>query len=551
MTRPQAPLVRMQGVADELPAQLLGLLAGIYVSGVLALYAEAPIGVGTAWLGVLAGLVLPSLFFSGSGRRWPSVVLTGGVLIGALFFANAFFDGSSDAIGYHKPGVLQLLGGWNPYWSASSGPDLAYWSVVYPKASWICGAQLTSLTGRLECSKAINVIALVTAGFAAWRFLRHRLPQHPRIAILASALIALNPVVVAQSATFYIDGLLASLLTVLLFNLASLVAGERRRFQQFEIAVCAVLLTNLKFTGAVYVGLAFFLAGLVLWRVEGFKSAGRLAGTSAFTLLVALLCFGKTPYFDNLAEGRHLFHPLMGAAKVDFMPDFRPAQISNLDRFTRFAVVNLAKRSDPSGELVPRWPFQFEPFDERLPDSMIGAFGPFYAEAVLLAALTLGLLAMRKMTAFHFAGGYLLVAVVVTGFCHADAWWARYSPQLFLLPVLAAVVALKTEDSRLLRVGHTMLLVLVLNVIVVAFNAWGRSAWVTYRLNQDIAVMRAAGGPERPIEINFGQFRPLSRRLQEAGVYFIEAPAADTTGWNSVYSTFSCFWRKSPAHPQP
>ncbi|HEY9249759.1 MAG TPA: hypothetical protein VIO38_11530, partial [Rariglobus sp.] len=319
---PSTP-ARFHSVADEMPAQLLGLLAGFYVSGVLALYAGLRLGFGTALLGLCAGLVLPRFLGPSRTGPWSRLLLPATVLLAALLVSNAFFDGSSDTIGYHKPGVLQLLDGWNPYRNASMGPDLSYWTVVYPKASWICGAQLTALTGRLECSKAVNLLALVAAGCVAWRFLHPRLPQHPRVAVLASILVALNPVAVAQCTTFYVDGLLASLLTILLLDLAGLVADGRSRADWFEIAVCSVLLANLKFTGLVYAGLAWFFAGLLLWRFQGFGAARRFAGIGALVLLPAILLFGKTPYLDNLNAGRHLFHPLMGSGKIDFMTGFR------------------------------------------------------------------------------------------------------------------------------------------------------------------------------------------------------------------------------------
>lgn len=546
-------LARFHSVADEIPAQLLGLLAGFYVSGVLALYAGLRIGFGTALLGLCAGLLLPRFLGPSRTGPWSRLLLPATVLLAALLVSNAFFDGSSDTIGYHKPGVLQLLDGWNPYRNASAGPGLSYWTVVYPKASWICGAQLTSLTGRLECSKAVNLLALVATGCVAWRFFRPRLPQYPRIAVLASILIAINPVTLVQCTTFYVDGLLASLLTILLLDLAGFVAGERSRAGWFEITVCTVLLTNLKFTGLVYAGLAWFFAGLLSWRFQGFGPARRFAGVGMLVLLPAMLLFGKTPYLDNLSAGHHLFHPLMGTGKIpDFMTTFRPAQIAERDRFTRFLIVNLAKEPKEEADiLAPRWPFQFRPFSVRLPDAKISAFGPFYGEAVLLALLTLIFFVVGRHPPFHLAGSFLLIAVLATGFCHEDAWWARYSPQLFLLTPLAAVIALRSENRSLNRLGAMLLAVLALNVTVVAFNALGRSAWVTFRLNQDIAAMRSAGNGGRPIEVNFGHFHPLSRRLQEAGVHFVETPGTDTAGWHPVYSTLTCFWRNKPTDPQP
>lgn len=538
-----------ESLADDIGHRLIGLIAGLYAIGSLCLLLGTSLSVSSALAGLLVGMAVPQLL---STNRSPAgLFATAGLFAMALLAANAFFDGSSDAIGYHKPGVLQFLDGWNPYWNATLHDGISHWTVIYPKASWICGAQLAHLTGRLECGKAINLLGLLAAVFSAWRFLRPRLTSRPRLAIAVAVLIGFNPVSIAQCMTFYVDGLIASLLTILLFDLADITTGKSSRIAWSELALCTLLVSNLKFTGLVYAGIAWSVAGAFIWRAQGFLPARRLGVACVLVFVPAVLLFGKTPYYDNLSSGRHLFYPLLGAESINIMKEMRPARLIDHNRFTRFAIANLSRDARHDGNPAPKWPFQFVPSARHMQDARIAGFGPFYGETFVLSALALIALAMTRRPITGTAGVFMLTALLVTSFCHEDAWWARYSPQMFLFVPFAIVLLARAEGVSPAwphRCATALLVILAANLAVVAINSMGRSAWITHRLNQDIADMAAVSTKAHPIEINFGQFHPLARTLLERDIPFVETPGSDTTRWTPVYSTQTCFWRPAPTY---
>ena len=170
------------------------------------------------------------------------------VHVGAYLLANAFFDNSWDGLAYHQVGVLRLASGWNPLFEYAN----EIWVDHYPKASWIAGAAVFLDGGQIEAGKLFNFTLMLAAGAQVaatlFRLTRLRLPA----IILISLLTALNPVAVYQSTTFYVDGALASLLTVMVAALI-LYAATPTWSALAASLFAACLLSNLKFTGLIYV----------------------------------------------------------------------------------------------------------------------------------------------------------------------------------------------------------------------------------------------------------------------------------------------------------
>lgn len=332
-------------LADKVLLNLFGLMGGLYLVGVAALLCGLGISFYSAVCGVILGLLLTSLVPSAK-HGWRAPAITLGLLVTVLFASGWFFDYSWDGLAIHKPGITQFLGGWNPYRDGSSQKGVEFWTAVYPKASWICGAQMAALGRSLECGKGMNLLAIAAAGLAAWRYLRVRLSAHPRIALTGAALLALNPVSVYQAPTSYVDGLLASFVTLLLFVLAHHLIRPTTPRAWFEIAITILFLANIKFTGLVYVCVILAVAAATCFYLLPIRTTVRFCGFAAVSVLIAVLVFGKSPYSDNLLAGRHFFYPLMGDESIDIIDVLKPANLARHDRFSSFLIGNFSK-SEP------------------------------------------------------------------------------------------------------------------------------------------------------------------------------------------------------------
>lgn len=531
---------------DALGTGILAFVVGVYAVGVLFLLLGFKITPMSGTIGVLAGLALPRLLrLQGPGYALPIAVL--GLAAVAHLVAALWLDISWDGLAYHQPAVIQLMEGWNPFRGPSDLVDVAAWTTEYPKASWITAAQVVSLVGRIEIGKGINFLALLATLCVAIPFCAARLPGRPKLAVLSGTAIALNPVSVYQAPTLYVDGLLGSLLTILFLELITLLARQATRATHFRIAATVLLLINLKFTGLVYCVLVLGTAITVLAGRREFARAIRHGVAWGLVGVTGIFVFGASPYTRNLLEGRHLFHPLQGSRAVDIMTPVRPANLTPMDRFSRFVTAHFSRSENVRTPGNTRWAvpfFAFAPdnYPRSYIDTTAAGFGPLFGGAMLLALLGLawGLGRQRRIGPVVL---FTLGAMGLTLFLHAEGWWARYVPQLWLLAALG-VPWLAQRGLR--RLSGCLLIVLLLDTAVVGGPSAAQKLWATVTLKRELAEIKSTAGR---IELHPGPLPALARRTREAGIPTVVnvEPEPAGPGWRSFRNpTNGVVWRPAP-----
>ncbi len=139
-------------------------------------------------------------------------------LIAFAFVACAHvYDTSYDGMTYHAEAVLGLLKGYNPYHGSllePSQPSYEFWVNHYPKVPWFFGAIVAHATGNFQAGKSYHMLLASAVLFYAYAFFRQRWLTPGNAALLAIA-SAMNPVVICQMFSYYVDSALASLLTLL------------------------------------------------------------------------------------------------------------------------------------------------------------------------------------------------------------------------------------------------------------------------------------------------------------------------------------------------
>ena len=187
-----------------------------------------------AFLGGLLS-VGKSARFKKAGILLAIILVVCGVLAG---LASRFDDLSVDGMGARIESVLSLSAGWNPVKDPSfqegvklgeKNPYLQGSFVVQSGYQYSFGnllaAYLAHVTGNLNAGKAITpILAVASFGIAFGALTVLALPTGWSLALALMA--ALNPVVISQSSTYYIDGHTGSLFTAMLFSaLRLLVTG--------------------------------------------------------------------------------------------------------------------------------------------------------------------------------------------------------------------------------------------------------------------------------------------------------------------------------------
>jgi hypothetical protein len=474
----------------------------------------------------------------------------GAIVAAALAFGAAFYDVSWDGQVYHQPAVLALADGWNPLWQGPLSEDLRpdnLWINHYPKAAWIAQAILVRATGSLEAAKGLQLLPLVAAALLVFAGLRAR-GVGPGTTTLATVLIAGNPVALSQSFTFYSDGLSASLITSLL----ALCWHWRRRPDPWLLvgmAATIAVLINLKFTGLVYAVL--LCAGLAL-AAGSHLAFRRLAAVFGVSIAVSVLVLGFDPYITNILRNGHPFYPLMGRGAVDIINIQLAPEFHALARPTRLLVSLFADANEHNVAPVLDWLPALGRAELRAlgyPDLRIGGFGPFFGlSAVAAAALALG---RRRLGVVVPARAWALAALLVAvAFCNPALWWARYVPQLWLLP--AGLFALAVASPRLERPGlRAAILVGVLvaaNTALVAGAATVAEVDATRAVREQLDRLHRASGP---LHVRWDGFEAARERLRGSAIAFDEVDALPCAAPERLHASRAAFCPTAPRGGRP
>ncbi|HSJ12794.1 MAG TPA: hypothetical protein VK939_00170 [Longimicrobiales bacterium] len=456
-----------------------------------------------------------------------AVGVTAAVFTACVLLEMQVHDHSWDGQTYHALGIHELAEGWNPVREAAPevGPyarELRY----FAKGPWLAASAIYRFTGSFEGGKAFHLYFMLAACLFWVGTLLYCCRIRPLWALLAVVPIALNPVSGAQMFTYYVDGLLASLIAIVM---ALLILVSRRGGGALlpVLAIAVALTIGVKLNGALYV--AILSGGFWIWRLFV-----RRAGTGAlFAWLVvgALAGAGVTgfnPYVSQFAAGSATRgNPLQPLAYWSSIIDLEAQSMfpgaSRVGRVARSLVARSIIWTDTVAE--PKLPFTFARWEWgqfASPDVRLGGFGPLFSGALLLALATFVLLPFRRRRLRSWADLLVLAGLlVVSVLSFSGAWWARLAPQLGFVPVLIGIVGLHLVRQAGYRwVPRALIVVLCLNSVgVLAAHvsfAVGQSA-VSHR---QLAALRAldTAVPVPDLE----GFPGVRYRLERAGVRYYE-----------------------------
>lgn len=551
---------------DGQAARRVEVLRGVAVASVffpllILILATAGFAAGArlgVWVAPVAavGALLAVRFVTAS---WRAATLPAGLAVllhvAAGVVSYFFFDCSWDGQAFHQEAILRLAAGWNPLFedAASYGTGHELWLNHYAKVTWISGGAVFLTTGHIEISKLFHFTLLAAAGCEVAAALTSLTRLRPLAVALLSLLAALNPVVVYQATTFYLDGPMASVLTIVVTGIIWFLVAARWSLLVLPLAAVGVLV-NVKVNALAYAVVLLAFAVLAAWRWHGFRIAWRFAAIAAAAGAFGMLALGYAPYVRNLREKGALFYPYAVTPRLVDTDTQRAVNLADKDRVSRFVLSSFSysERVRPPGVARLKLPFQMSLLERKNydPDIEIGGFGPLYGGLFVLGvAGALGLCLSKS------AGGaarlmVLIAALVfVSIFVHSETWWARYVPQGWLVPLFIAVGCLLAAQGRWLRrLGWAIVIVAVLNVGFVGLAVARLQTAYTSRVHTTLAEMRAA---RQPIAVDFDMFQTWRRRLQEAQIAFVPtAPpsAAEQASWHEIACTFGhAGWRESRA----
>lgn len=555
----------------SLAATLLFFYVGIVAINDVALFAGGTLLSWSVPLALLLALVVYSLVSlrrapaqhpSGAAptqetpwrlSRWLLGLLVLALVLGlSVWLANSFFDLSWDGRDYQQRAIAALAQGWNPVYQERLPTNIYYNAELnaYPKAQWIAAAATYRLTGEIETGKAFNLLLMAAVFFASFAFFA----DFPRVrgwqAALLSLALAANPVSLNQSLNYYVDGQVSS--AFLLVLLLLLLSARHPDALTLGALGCAVVLgLNLKFTGSAYVGLLCVAFVLVLWiRRHSLKPLKGLVITLTASAVVGLFFFGFDPYVTNTLRYGHPLYPLYGNSPFNqeyLVGSQMPADFqarSAVDKL--FFAITLPPQNDSAA--LHGGPALVPPLDEHTlaaygsPDVRIAGWGPLFGLLLVIGAASwLGLLIANWRLGLAVLGLDLLVVLV--SLPNSELWWARYTPQLWLLPLAVAAALLFTRRPASRAWGTLVTLVALANLALIA------TPYVTINW-EHTASMRATleelGRTGQEVLVYYQPFEGTAIKLQQYGVNYrtVASPRAlpcpQTLAPGVYYSPLPC-----------
>lgn len=521
-------------------APFIALVLTIY-QGILLLLATFWFAVGgtvrpSGGLAAAAAVALGLCAWRFGPFRWRNLTVLASGLLGSALFCWATFDGSSDGNTYHLETLLRLLQGWNPIRDPAVGEK---WIDLYPKANPILGALYYSVFRSVQFLRfpgVLSTLALLGWSYASFREI---FSWNRAKSAAATAFIVVNPVLVTQLASAYVDGELYSA-GLCAFFAATWFIAKGARGALVAMASALVLMIGLKFTGLVYAGafaaaaVLLFIAALVIARSAANKEISRLralAATAIATVLFSASVVYENPYVENYRHYGNVFHPMPRYDWSGITPQVHPVlngsvppDLMPLNRFEKFARV-LHSKTQPAPLPTESVSLFRLAWDEwalfESAEIRVGGFGPWFALALLLSGVCF-LGAARKTRAWGVAGA-LAASFTLLTLLNPEAWWARYVPFFWLVPGILGLGTLETLNgcntlmSKALRgLAGAQILLLMANAIVISSSWAVQSAARSWNIHWAIA--KVGDRVQGPVPLP-SQFRPaMEQRFVERGI---------------------------------
>ena len=456
------------------------------------------------WLLVLSvigsiGFLYYLLYKKNITKPWLWIGIFLSLLASSVWFGSVTIDSTYDGNSYHKTAIGALRYGWNPVRADintfNSSPENSHkivdatgadrtsdepWVNSYPKASWIFAANIYKMTGNIESGKALNLLAVFIVFLLAFSYLYQKLGRSK--SLLVSGLLAFNPVAVAQLSGYFIDGAMGNLMLALIILLTMVIDKKAKGIQQgpllyIAISLILVIVINIKFTGLAYAGITVLCYWIYLLVKKDWKTVLRLSIAGAAALIFGLVVVGASSYIKNTSTHGHPLYPLAGNNSIDIMTHNQPASYADKSGIHKFIESNFGETANilragslETGDTSLKVPFTISADELAVlgndPDLRQAGYGVWFG-GILLISLIIGIYLLVRYSRKYKTTLPLfllpLASVAIIAIAFDNSWWARYLPQLYLLPIIVLIALMLLKSNILSKI---LLFTLLFNIIL-------------------------------------------------------------------------------------
>ena len=432
----------------------------------------------TAWPFLISFLVLTGYEWWTSESRRESVcfsVVVTMVVACSLLLMTFLYDTSYDGQWYHSAVIVLQQQGWNPF----SDPVITsetepfrtgthLWISHYPKGVETIESGIVALTGHLESGKALNLFfALSLAGYT-YLFLKGILPSVKKWQrMVLTSLFVLNPVVINQTFTHYIDytGYVFIVIGCILIYEVLVLKTDR---SVFTLLLIGFFVPTIKMNVVFWVFFWMLVFFVGIWLLSR-PSYRKLCRRMLVVVVSGFIVGGYNPYVTNIFLKGNILYPLNGRARELVERNSMPEMMWGKGRFYQVnysLLVNPYSNDDKRhGNTHILSVSKEDVMDSARHDVQLGGFGVFFFEAMSL--LIVLFLTIRKSVKWYFAG-VVMVLLYLSLFILPSGSLARYVPFFYLLPLIVMTLALSEErlfNYQKILLGLGMCLMMLNSII--------------------------------------------------------------------------------------
>ena len=480
----------------------------------------------SSFIGTIIFTLISSVFITKNIYQSPNIqeiitvnITTLIVLLLCGGIANYFFDNTFDGQSYHYNSIINLVEDWNPIYDF--GAENYYvdnWVILYyPKASWYSASNIITFFENAKLGKMYNLVLIFATFFMSTVIIKENTKLHIVLTIILALSLSFNIISINQIFTFYLDGQISSLIIIVLLSAILYFQKPQKLLFLSVLLGSLVTLVNLKFPALVYsviFGGAFLLFN---WHQNGKQHFLRLSMIFGLVFLIGFLGVGFNPYFSNLFSHGHPFYPLN---EVNLLTHENiPQNFNGVNRFYKLfhSLFSYQGHIVREASTILKSPFSQGLMNTYgLPDTRIGAFGPYFPLVLICSILALiPVIIYKENKKVKFIAAIISLAVIISILIHPESWWGRYIPQLFLLPFLITIILLISKRKILKIAGGLLFGLILFNQINISISYIKYNLQSTTKLNQQFEKMRTG-----KTTIYLCEFPSLAYRLNNESVDF-------------------------------
>jgi hypothetical protein len=475
------------------------------------------------------------------------------IIVISILISVLFYDISTDGQMYHMETAIQMKAGWNPFKKELPlNLNQAIWLNHYGKGVEEPQATIYALTNSLETTKSTNFILLAASFCLSMSFLLRLNRFTFGKNILLCILLAFNPVTFYQLLNTYVDGQLASFLLCFI-AVGCLLYLDANRYYLILLASILVILINIKFTALVFAGL--FTAGMLLAFFAGkrWQAFRRAFIVSIVATSFAVGVVGYFPYVINIVRYHDILYPGLNVLKSE-AAKFTPPRLKHKNQFSKFFIsffshtdnLHLTVTKDPV--IRSKIPFTFDKVDlfnaSKPYVVFMAGLGPFFSGICLTSLLIFGYWLWRQKVRIAALPVIILATTILFSvLIISEAWYARYTPQLWFLPLILLIVTETDRGKAISRIRRILYVIMLLDIsfCLASFPyVFYKTAQIKYELEQ----LKAS---KEIIPVEFTYFTSNKARFKEYNIPYREVSIPDS---NAVFMSSSST-KMIPPIPMP